>query len=64
MNWFRETLAFTEREYLSSGVNMLTNSLKVSDTTKTEFLRSFYFRLMKKYEENTDVKIYGVFRTL
>ena len=24
-------IAFTDREYMSSGVNMLTNSLKVSD---------------------------------
>ena len=31
------TLAFTEREYLSSGVNMLTGSLKIYDTTKKEF---------------------------
>ena len=28
---------FTKREYMSPCVNTLTNSLKISDTTKTEF---------------------------
>ena len=37
MNWLRQTLAFTETEYLPLGVNMLTNSLKISDTTETKF---------------------------
>ena len=31
---------FTEREYSSLGVNMLTNSLKNSDTTKIEFFQT------------------------
>ena len=43
MNWFRYTLAFLEREYLSSGVNMLTNSLKILDTIKTEFFELIFF---------------------
>ena len=30
-------LTSTERNYSSSPVNMLTNSLNISDTTKTEF---------------------------
>ena len=34
----------TDREYLSSGVNMLTNSLKISDITKTEFLKLVSFQ--------------------
>ena len=34
---FGHSFPFTEGEYLSSGVNMLTNSLKISDTTKTKF---------------------------
>ena len=38
------TRTFTEREYLSSGVNMLTNSLKISDTSKTEFLELIFFK--------------------
>ena len=43
MNWLREKLAFTEGEYLSSGVNMVTNSLKISDTTKAEFFKVILF---------------------
>ena len=31
---------FTEREYSSLGVNMLTNGLKISDTTKIEFFQT------------------------
>ena len=36
-------LVFTEREYISLGVNMLTNSLKISDNTKTEYLGLIFF---------------------
>ena len=36
-------LAFTERECLSLGVNLLTKNLKISDTTKTEFLQLIFF---------------------
>ena len=39
---------FTETEYLSSGVNMLTNSLKISDTTKKEFLELIFFQSDQK----------------
>ena len=38
------TLAFTEREYLSSGINMLTSSLKISDTTETEYSELISFQ--------------------
>ena len=38
MNWLREKLTFTETEYLSEGVNMLTNSFKISVNTKIEFI--------------------------
>ena len=38
---------------MSSGVNMLTNSLKISDTTKTEFFELIFFqsgqKIWKKY---------------
>ena len=40
----RQTLAFTETEYLSLGVNMLTNSLKISETTKTQFFELIFFQ--------------------
>ena len=33
-----------EREYLSLEVNMLTNSLKISDTTKTAFFELKFFQ--------------------
>ena len=42
----------TDREYLSSGVNMLTNSLKISDTTKTEFFELVFFQSDQKIWEN------------
>ena len=53
----RQTLAFTETEYLSSGVNMLTNSLKISDTTKTEFFELISFQSDQKNDKNTAVQI-------
>ena len=34
----RSILSFTKKEYLSSGVNMLENSLKILGTTKTDIL--------------------------
>ena len=37
LDCFRYTFAFTETEYLSSGANMLRNSLKMLDTTKMKF---------------------------
>ena len=49
MNWLRETLTFSEREYLSWGINMLTKSLKISDTTKTEF---FQTEVLAKWSKN------------
>ena len=35
-------IAFTDREYLSSDVNMLKNKLKISDITKTEFFKLIF----------------------
>ena len=45
-----ETIAFelVEREYLSLGVNMLTNSLKISDTSKKEFLELIFLESAQK----------------
>ena len=39
-----ETFAFTEREYLSLGVNMLKNSPQITDTTKKEFFELIFFQ--------------------
>ena len=41
------TLTFPEREYLSSRVNMLTNSLKISDPGKKEFFELEFFQIDK-----------------
>ena len=43
LNWLRKTLAFTKTEHLWSGVNMLTKSLKISYTAKTEFFELIFF---------------------
>ena len=48
MNWLRLTLTFTDREDPSSGFNMLTNSLKISDTTKTDFFELNFFEWHQK----------------
>ena len=40
----RQTKRQTEREYLPLEVNMLTNSLKISDTTKTAFFGLKFFQ--------------------
>ena len=39
---------FIEREYLSSGVNDLTSSFKISDTTKTEFFELIFLESDQK----------------
>ena len=43
-----------------SGDNMIENSLKIKDTTKTKFLELIYFQSEQKYEKNTAVGIYAV----
>ena len=48
MNWLGLTFSFTEREYLSLGVNMLTNNLKISDTTETQFFELIFFQSDRK----------------
>ena len=47
-NWFPQTLAFTEREYLSSDVNILTNSMKISDTTRKELFELIFLHSYQK----------------
>ena len=47
-----------------SGVNMLKNCLKISDTSKKKFSALIFFRVIKKYDENTAVEIYAVFHTV
>ena len=38
---------------MSSGVNMLTKSLRISDTTKTECFELIFFQSDQKYDKNT-----------
>ena len=45
LNWFRLRLTSTERNYLSSGVSMLRNSLKISDTTKKKIFKVNFFQI-------------------
>ena len=52
LNWFRQTLTSTEREYLSSRFSMLTNSLKISGTTKTKFFEQKLFQSDQKLLQN------------
>ena len=48
-------------EYLSSAVNVLTNSLKISDQTKAEFSNSIYLILTRKKGNSGAVLISAVF---
>ena len=57
----RETLTFIEREYLSSWVHNLSNSLKTPDIAKTEFSELEFFQIDKKIDKTTAVKISAVF---
>ena len=57
LNSLRWTVTFTESEYLSSGFNMLTNILKISDTTKTEFFHLKFFQSAQKHDKTTAVQI-------
>ena len=45
-------LAFTEREYLSSSVNSLTNSLKTSHTSKSKLFELIFFHSGQKISQN------------
>ena len=46
---------YREREYLSSGVHMLSKSLKISDTTKTKFFEQKLLQSDQNYVKTTAV---------
>ena len=46
---------------MSSGVNMLINILKISDTTKTESFDVIFCQIDQKYDKNTAPKLQAVF---
>ena len=48
---------FYREEYFSLRVNMLTNSLKISDSTKTECFELIFFKSDQKIRKNTAVHI-------
>ena len=50
------TCSYCQR-YFSSGVNMLTNSLKVTDTMKTEFFELVSIQSDRKSDKYTAVEI-------
>ena len=52
LNWFRQTLTSTEREYLSSRFSVLTNSFKISGATKTKFFEQKLFQSDQKLLQN------------
>ena len=57
LNLLRETLAFTERQYFSLGLNMLSNRLKIWDTNKTELFVLVSFQNEQKYNKITALQI-------
>ena len=60
------TRFYWEREYLSSGVNMLTKILKISDTIKKEFFEVISFQSDKKIWGNycyADLSIFSDYLT-
>ena len=50
-------------EYLSLEINMLTNSLKISDTSKMEFSDWKSFTVIKKHDKTTSMQISVVLQT-
>ena len=55
----------TKKEYLSLGVNMLTNSLKISDITEKEFLELISFQSdQKKWQKYCRADLSSLLDTL
>ena len=55
-------LSLLIREYLSSGVVVLTNSLKTFHVTKTDISNSITFIVINQYAKGPGIKIESVFR--
>ena len=55
-------LSLLRREYLSSAVNLLTESLKTFHVTKKNFSNSLTFRVINQYGKGAGIKIESVFR--
>ena len=57
-------LSLLRREYLSSALNVLTNSYKALRLTKTDFFRINYFQMISKYGKSAVVQIATVFESV
>ena len=55
-------LSLLTREYLSSAVIVLTNSLKTFHVTKTDLSNSINFLVINQYGKDAGIKIESVFR--
>ena len=51
------------REYLSSVVNVLTDSVKISDPTIADFVKLIYLEFMRKYVNSGAELVSAVFGT-
>ena len=56
-------MGIKQREYLSSGVNVLTNSLKISYMTKADFFQLNYLEFLEKEKSSGAVLTSAVLRT-
>ena len=54
-------LSLSRREYLSSAVNVLTNSVKIFHITKRDFSNSISFAVINNYVKSTAVMIWNMF---
>ena len=55
-------MSLLRREYLTSPVNVLTKSLKISHSTKIAFFLLIMFTVINKYGKGAVVQIATVFR--
>ena len=54
-------LSLLRREYLSSAVNVLTNTYKALNLSKTDFFESITFKMITKYGNGAVVQMGTVF---
>ena len=55
-------LSLLQRKYLSSGVNMLTNSLKILDITNRDIFKLNFPQRNEEYDRSAVMQISQVFR--
>ena len=57
-----QKICILRREYLSSGVNVIKNSLKISDVTKADIFQLDDLKFIEKYQNSGAVLTSAVFR--